>query len=74
MISCSQYTVDLDTHDIGTEVQSFDDHLATVAEQVNSFDELRGDGSRLIMMHDNDRWAHLPVVKEIDGFRIVKAS
>jgi hypothetical protein len=37
-------------------------------------DEISGDFSRLIMMHDNDRWAHLPVVKEIEGFRIVKAS
>lgn len=37
-------------------------------------DELEGDLSRLIMMHDNDRWSHLPVVKEIEGFRIVKAS
>ena len=37
-------------------------------------DEIAGDFSRLIMMHDNDRWAHLPVVKEIEGFRIVKAS
>ena len=26
-----------------------------------------------IMMHDNDRSEHLPVVKEIEGFRIVKA-
>ncbi len=32
------------------------------------------DISRLIMMHDNDRWAHLPLVKKIEGFRIVKAS
>jgi glyoxylase-like metal-dependent hydrolase (beta-lactamase superfamily II) len=37
-------------------------------------DEIAGDLSRLIMMHDNDRWGHLPVVREIDGFRIVKAS
>jgi glyoxylase-like metal-dependent hydrolase (beta-lactamase superfamily II) len=37
-------------------------------------DEIAGDFSRLIMMHDNDRWAHLPLVKEVEGFRIVKAS
>lgn len=37
-------------------------------------DEIAGDLSRLIMMHDNDRWAHLPLIKEVEGFRIVKAS
>ena len=37
-------------------------------------DEIAGDFSRLIMMHDNERWAHLPLVKEIEGFRIVRAS
>ncbi|MBY5565189.1 hypothetical protein HFO26_31315 [Rhizobium leguminosarum] len=37
-------------------------------------EEIAGDMSRLIMMPDNDRWSHLPLVKEIDGFRILRAS
>lgn len=37
-------------------------------------DEIAGDLSRLIMMHDNDRWSHLPLEKEVKGFRIVRAG
>jgi len=37
-------------------------------------DELGGDINRLIVLHDIDRWKGLPVVKEVDGFRIVKAA
>lgn len=37
-------------------------------------DELDGDMSRLVVLHDIERWKGLPVVKEIDGFRIVKAA
>jgi glyoxylase-like metal-dependent hydrolase (beta-lactamase superfamily II) len=52
--------------------------VGSIWKQLETMDrintELAGDMSRLIMMHDNDRWGHLPVVKEIDGFRIVKAS
>ena len=37
-------------------------------------DELGGDVSRLVVLHDIERWKGLPVVKEVDGFRIVKAA
>lgn len=37
-------------------------------------DEIAGDLSRLIMMHDNDRWSHLPLEREVEGFRIVRAG
>ncbi|MDR3494738.1 MAG: N-acyl homoserine lactonase family protein [Ancalomicrobiaceae bacterium] len=36
--------------------------------------ELDGDLSRLIILHDSERWPGRPVVAEIDGFRIVRAS
>jgi glyoxylase-like metal-dependent hydrolase (beta-lactamase superfamily II) len=52
--------------------------IGSIWKQLETMDrikeEIAGDFSRLIMMHDNDRWGHLPVVKEIEGFRIVKAS
>lgn len=51
--------------------------VGSIFEQLKTMDrinkEIEGDLSRLIILHDNDRWAHLPVVKEIDGFRILKA-
>ena len=33
-------------------------------------DELGGDMSRLVVLHDIERWKGLPIVKEVDGFRI----
>ena len=37
-------------------------------------DEIGGDLNRLIILHDVGRWERLPIVKEIDGFRIVRAG
>ena len=37
-------------------------------------DEIDGDLDRLIILHDVGRWEGLPIVKEIDGFRIVRAA
>jgi glyoxylase-like metal-dependent hydrolase (beta-lactamase superfamily II) len=37
-------------------------------------DELEGDMTRLVVMHDIERWKGLPVVKDIQGFRIVKVA
>jgi glyoxylase-like metal-dependent hydrolase (beta-lactamase superfamily II) len=37
-------------------------------------DELGGDMARLVVLHDIERWKGLPVIKELDGFRIVKAA
>jgi glyoxylase-like metal-dependent hydrolase (beta-lactamase superfamily II) len=52
--------------------------IGSIWKQLETMDrineEIAGDLSKLIMMHDNDRWAHLPLVKEVEGFRIVKAS
>jgi glyoxylase-like metal-dependent hydrolase (beta-lactamase superfamily II) len=47
-------------------------------EQLKTIDrinkEIGGDLDRLIILHDGDRWKHLSIVKEIDGFRILQAS
>ncbi|MDB5657322.1 MAG: N-acyl homoserine lactonase family protein [Tardiphaga sp.] len=37
-------------------------------------DELSGDLSKLVILHDINRWEGLPIVKEVDGFRIVRAG
>ena len=38
------------------------------------FPEISGDLERLIILHDIRRWSSLPLVREVEGFRIVKAS
>jgi glyoxylase-like metal-dependent hydrolase (beta-lactamase superfamily II) len=37
-------------------------------------DEIGGDLKNLVILHDINRWEGLPVVKEIEGFRVVKAA
>ena len=50
----------------------------SVWEQIETIDkmndELGGDLTKLIILHDVERWKDLPVVKEVEGFRIVKAA
>lgn len=52
--------------------------IGSVWEQLKTIDrinrEIGGDMSRLIILHDSDRWKDLPVVREIEGFRILQAS
>jgi len=47
-------------------------------DQLNTLDkveaEIDHDQSKLIVLHDNDRWEGLPVVKEVEGFKIVRAG
>ena len=47
-------------------------------EQLKTIDRINietgGDLNRLIILHDIERWKGLPVVKEIDGFRIIRAA
>jgi glyoxylase-like metal-dependent hydrolase (beta-lactamase superfamily II) len=47
-------------------------------EQVKTIDrintEIGGDLSRLVILHDFDRWARLQVVKDVEGFRIMRAA
>jgi glyoxylase-like metal-dependent hydrolase (beta-lactamase superfamily II) len=52
--------------------------IGSVWEQLKTIDkmhdELEGDLSRLVVLHDIERWKSLPVVKELEGFRIVKVA
>ncbi len=47
-------------------------------EQIKTIDrmntEIGGDMSKLIILHDFDRWATLAVEKEVEGFRIMRAA
>jgi glyoxylase-like metal-dependent hydrolase (beta-lactamase superfamily II) len=50
----------------------------SVWEQLKTIDkidsEIGGDLNRLIILHDIERWKGLPIVAEVDGFRIVKVA
>jgi glyoxylase-like metal-dependent hydrolase (beta-lactamase superfamily II) len=52
--------------------------IGSVWEQLKTIDrinkEISGDMDRLIILHDSDRWRGLPIVKEIEGFRILQAD
>ncbi len=52
--------------------------VGSVWEQLKTIDkmndELGGDLSRLVVLHDIERWKGMPVVKEVEGFRIVKVG
>ena len=52
--------------------------IGSVWEQLKTIDrinkEIAGDLARLIILHDAERWKGLPIVKEIEGFRILQAS
>jgi hypothetical protein len=37
-------------------------------------DELEGDLDRLVILHDIERWKGRPVIKEVEGLRIVKIA
>ena len=50
----------------------------SVWEQLKTLDKLNteigGDQEKLIVLHDVDRWEGLPVIKEVEGYKIVKAG
>ncbi len=56
---------------LGNGIGSIWEQLKTI-DRINK--EIEGDLSRLIILHDSERWKHLPIVTEIEGFRILKAS
>jgi glyoxylase-like metal-dependent hydrolase (beta-lactamase superfamily II) len=56
---------------LGAATGSTWDQIRTI-DRINT--EIGGDMSRLVILHDFDRWARLPVVKEVDGFRIMRAA
>lgn len=52
--------------------------VGSVWEQLKSLDRLNdaigGDLQRLVILHDPDQWAGLPVEARVDGFRIVRVA
>jgi len=52
--------------------------VGSIWEQLKTMDrintEIGGDIQRLVILHDIRRWSNLPLVREVEGFRIVKAS
>jgi len=52
--------------------------VGSVWEQLKTVDkmndELGGDLARLVILHDIERWKDLPIVKEVEGFRIVRVG
>ena len=56
---------------LGAGIGSTWDQIRTI-DRTNP--EIAGDMAKLGILHDFDRWAKRPVVKEIDGFRIMRAA
>jgi glyoxylase-like metal-dependent hydrolase (beta-lactamase superfamily II) len=52
--------------------------VGSIWEQLKTMDrintEIGGDLDRLIILHDSNRWPNLTLLKEIEGFRILKAA
>jgi glyoxylase-like metal-dependent hydrolase (beta-lactamase superfamily II) len=52
--------------------------VGSVWEQLKTIDkmndELGGDLAKLVILHDSERWQGHPVVKEVEGFRIVRIA
>ena len=56
---------------LGAGVGSTWEQVKTI-DRINS--EIGGDISKLVILHDFDRWAKLPVAHEVEGFRIFRAA
>ena len=56
---------------LGSGIGSVWDQVKTI-DRINT--EIAGDMSRLIILHDFDRWKNLEIVGEIEGFRILRAA
>jgi glyoxylase-like metal-dependent hydrolase (beta-lactamase superfamily II) len=52
--------------------------VGSVWEQLKTIDkmndELGGDLAKLVILHDSERWQGHPIVKEVEGFRIVRIA
>lgn len=56
---------------LNNAVGSVFDQLKTM-DRIN--DAMQGDLSRLIILHDVERWKDMELIKEIEGFKIVRAA
>lgn len=52
--------------------------VGSVWDQLKTIDRLNdaigGDLTRLVILHDVERWPHFPIVAEVEGFRIARAG
>ncbi len=52
--------------------------VGSVWEQLKTIDKMNdvlgGDLGKLVVLHDIERWKGLPIVKEVEGFRVVKIA
>jgi glyoxylase-like metal-dependent hydrolase (beta-lactamase superfamily II) len=75
---CLYTTVQLYGHNHDGVYAPLNNAVGSVWDQIKTLDriqqELAGDYSRLIILHDTERWKDLPIVAEVDGFRIVRAG
>lgn len=75
---CVYSTRNLTGHKHDGVYQPLNNAVGSVWEQLKTIDrintEIGGDLNKLIILHDSERWKGLPIVKEVDGFRIVKAA
>jgi len=56
---------------LGAGIGSTWEQIKTI-DRIN--DEIGGDMSKLVILHDFDRWAKLEVTGEVEGFRIFRAA
>lgn len=56
---------------LGAGIGSTWEQIKTI-DRINS--EIGGDMSKLVILHDFDRWAKLEVTREVEGFRIFRAA
>jgi glyoxylase-like metal-dependent hydrolase (beta-lactamase superfamily II) len=56
---------------LGAGVGSTWEQIKTI-DRINT--EIGGDMSKLVILHDFDRWAKLEIEREVEGFRIIRAA
>jgi hypothetical protein len=56
---------------LGAGVGSTWEQIKTI-DRINT--EIGGDMSKLVILHDFDRWAKLEIEREVEGFRIMRAA
>jgi glyoxylase-like metal-dependent hydrolase (beta-lactamase superfamily II) len=75
---CLYTTTQLYGHNHDGVYAPLNNAVGSVWDQLKTLDriqqELAGDMGRLVILHDTERWQGLPVVAEVEGFRIVRAG
>ncbi|MBS1182235.1 MAG: hypothetical protein H6Q99_2115 [Proteobacteria bacterium] len=75
---CIYSRVNLTGHNHDGAYVPLNNTVGSVYDQLMTMDRIKaavdGDLDRVIILHDIDRWNHFDVVKQIDGFKIVRAA